>query len=306
MASRKLEDTESRAALARTLDGLTTIQAVAVVRAFSYFSLLANIAEDRHHIRRQRDNRREGAAPLPSTVRGVFAEARERGVTREEGAARLARVRVHPVLTAHPTEVQRKSNLDSQLAIAERLARLDAADALPEEHRGSDHGPAPPGGDPVADPHAARREARREDEIENALAYFHYTFIEAVPAIAADVEDSIAQLPGGGARPDLPPVMAVGSWVGGDRDGNPFVTADMLEAAFSRQSEVIFDHYLEQVHALGGELPLSGLLTRVHARSSRRSRSARPTARPIARTSPTAARSPESTRASRRRPTRSA
>jgi phosphoenolpyruvate carboxylase len=263
VASRKLEDTEARAALARTLDGLTTIQAVAVVRAFSYFSLLANIAEDRHHIRRQRDNRREGAPPLPSTVRGVFAEARDRGVTREEGAARLARVRVHPVLTAHPTEVQRKSNLDCQLAIAERLARLDAADALPE------------------DLEAATTDLRRlvatlwqtrmlrgvklavKDEIENALAYFHYTFIEAVPAIAADVEDSIAQLPGNGPRPELPPVMAVGSWVGGDRDGNPFVTADMLEVAFGRQSEVIVDHYLEQVHALGGELPLAGLLTRV-------------------------------------------
>ncbi|MDQ3028289.1 MAG: phosphoenolpyruvate carboxylase, partial [Pseudomonadota bacterium] len=262
VASRMLEDTASRTALSRTLDGLTTEQAVAVVRAFSYFALLANIAEDRHHIRRQRDNRREGAPPLPSTVRGLFAEARERGVTRDEAAERLARIRVHPVLTAHPTEVQRKSTLDCQLSIADWLGRIDSADALP------------------ADIDAATTEMRRliatlwqtrmlravrlgvRDEIENALAYFNYTFIDAVPAVIADVEDCIAALPGEGARPHLPPLIAVGSWVGGDRDGNPFVTAEMLDVAFRRQGGLIFDHYLAQVHALGAELPLSGLLAR--------------------------------------------
>jgi phosphoenolpyruvate carboxylase len=263
VASRRLEDTESRTALSGTLDGLSTGQAVAVVRAFSYFSLLANIAEDRHHIRRQRNNRREGAPPLPSTVRGVFAEARDRGVTRAEGVDRLSRVRVHPVLTAHPTEVQRKSTLDCQLAIAERLGSMDSADALPED---------------IA---AATTDLRRlvatlwqtrmlravklgvKDEIENALAYFNYTFIEAIPAITADVEDCLAALDGEGGHPDLPPIIAVGSWVGGDRDGNPFVTADMLESAFRRQSELILDHYLSQVHILGGELPLAGLFTHV-------------------------------------------
>jgi phosphoenolpyruvate carboxylase len=263
VASRRLEDTESRAALARTLDALTVEQALAVVRAFSYFSLLANIAEDRHHIRRHRDNRRESMPPLPSTVRGLFAEARERGVARAEAAERLARIRVHPVLTAHPTEVQRKSTLDCQLAIADWLGRMDTVDALP------------------ADIALATTELRRliatlwqtrilravklgvRDEIENALAYFNYTFIEAVPAVVADVEDCVAALPGEGARPWLPPLIAVGSWVGGDRDGNPFVTAEMLEVAFRRQGEIIFDHYLAQVHALGAELPLSGLIARV-------------------------------------------
>ena len=269
VASRRLEDTASRATLSRTLDALTIEQAVAVVRAFSYFSLLANIAEDRHHIRRQRDNRREGAPPLPSTVAGLFAEARERGVARERVAERLARIRVHPVLTAHPTEVQRKSTLDCQLAIGDWLGRIDSADALP------------------ADIERATTELRRliatlwqtrmlravklgvRDEIENALAYFNYTFIDAVPALIADVEDCIAALPGQGARPHLPPLIAVGSWVGGDRDGNPFVTAEMLEVAFRRQSELIFDHYLGQVHALGAELPLSGLLTRTTAELAR-------------------------------------
>ncbi|HUP97708.1 MAG TPA: phosphoenolpyruvate carboxylase [Usitatibacter sp.] len=263
VASRRREDTASRDALSRMLDGLSTEQAVAVVRAFSYFSLLANIAEDRHHIRRHRDNRRQGTAPLPSTVRGLFAEARERGVGRKEAAERLAAIRVQPVLTAHPTEVQRKSTLDCQLAIADWLGRMNSADALP------------------ADVESATRELRRliailwqtrmlrpvklgvRDEIENALAYFNYTFIEAVPAITADVEDCIAALDGEGEPPELPALVAVGSWVGGDRDGNPFVTAEMLDVAFRRQGELAFDHYLTQVHALGAEMPMSGLLTRI-------------------------------------------
>src|SRR5207248_1688373 len=115
-----LEDTASREALAKTLNDLSDEESVMVVRAFSYFSLLANIAEDRHHLRRQREHRRESEAALASTLRGLFAEAREGGVRREQAAESLARIHVQPVLTAHPTEVQRKSTLDCQLAIAHK------------------------------------------------------------------------------------------------------------------------------------------------------------------------------------------
>ena len=257
VAARREEDTAARERLSKILDGLTAEQAVMVIRAFSYFSLLANIAEDRHHIRRNRDNLREGSRPLPSTLRGLFAELED-----NPGAARtLESIRVHPVLTAHPTEVQRKSTLDCQLAIAASLARMDSADALP------------------SDTEAAIADLRRliatlwqtrmvrpvklgvRDEIENALAYFTYTFIEAVPALVTRVEDAIAELTSA-PRPSLPALVSVGSWVGGDRDGNPFVTAEMLEHALRRHGELAFDHYLEEVHLLGGELPLSGLLTR--------------------------------------------
>ncbi len=102
-----------------------------------------------------------------------------------------------------------------------------------------------------------------KDEIENALAYFDYTFIDAVPRIHGEIEDSVAQLPGEAPDSPLPTVMSIGSWVGGDRDGNPFVTAEMLEHAFRRQAEIAFDHYFSQVHALGAELPISGLLVRL-------------------------------------------
>ncbi|HEX4943306.1 MAG TPA: phosphoenolpyruvate carboxylase, partial [Usitatibacteraceae bacterium] len=263
VASPRVEDVTSRRALAGTLDALTDDQTVLVVRAFSFFSLLANIAEDRHHIRRQRENRRHGSRPLDSTLRGLFADALERGTTRAEGMATLSRVRVTPVLTAHPTEVQRRSTLDIQLAIADWLGRLDNPDLLEEELA------------------AFEAELRRlvstlwqtrmlravklgvKDEIENALAYFDYSFIDAVPRIHEEIEDSVAALPGEGAVAPLPTVLSIGSWVGGDRDGNPFVTAEMLEHAFRRQAEIAFDHYFAEVHALGAELPISGLLVQL-------------------------------------------
>jgi phosphoenolpyruvate carboxylase len=270
VASRRLEDVASRRSLAQILDALTDDQAVLVVRAFSYFSLLANIAEDRHHIRRQRAVRREGARPLASTLRGLFAEARERGEGRLDLLDALRPIRVTPVLTAHPTEVQRKSTLDCQLAIADVLGILDGADVLPEERT------------------AAEDELRRligtlwqtrmlrtvklgvRDEIENALAYFQYTFIDALPRLHAELEDAIATLDPAEEGPvQLPVIIAVGSWVGGDRDGNPFVTAEMLEHAFRRQSEMAFDHYFGEVHQLGAELPLSGLLSRVSPQLAR-------------------------------------
>lgn len=273
VAGRRLEDVASRERLSRTLDGLSTAQAVAVVRAFSYFSLLANIAEDRHHIRRHREYRREGKPPLPSTLRGLFLEARERGTGREEAARRLSAVRVHPVLTAHPTEVRRKSNLDCQLAIAEGLGRLDSRDALPDERE------------------AIVVELRRliatlwqtrmlrtvklgvRDEIENALAYFDYTFIDAVPALVADVEDAVAALPGTGERPELPALLAVGSWVGGDRDGNPAVTAAVTLDAMEIQA----DHVLR-----GLETALIRIGRSLHGRlgdDPARSRAGRPPGR---------------------------
>jgi phosphoenolpyruvate carboxylase len=261
VASRREEDTAARERLSKLLDGLTAEQAVMVIRAFSYFSLLANIAEDQHHVRRNRDNLRQASRPLPSTVRGLFTELGENPSAAPNAVRTLESIRVYPVLTAHPTEVQRKSTLDCQLAIAAALGRMDSTDALPSEIE-----------DSIAELRrlvAILWQTRMvrpvklgvRDEIENALAYFNYTFIAAVPALVTQVEDAIANITGKPA-PSLPALVSVGSWVGGDRDGNPFVTAEMLEHALRRHGEVAIDHYLEEVHALGGELPLSALLTR--------------------------------------------
>ncbi len=259
VASRKLDDEAAHHRLTSLLAGLSDEQSVRVARAFSFFSQLANIAEDCHHTRRHRIHRLEGSAPLPASLAGLAEAFAERGLSAEETAAVMAGVQVSPVLTAHPTEVQRKSILDCQLKIAACLAGQASAALQPD-------GSA-----------ALSRELRRaittlwhtrmlrdvklgvKDEIENALAYFGYTFLHVVPAMQDDVEDRF------GAGRMLPPVLRVGSWVGGDRDGNPFVTAEMLDYALRRQGEMLFDHYYGEVHALGGELPISQMLTETTA-----------------------------------------
>ncbi len=308
VASRREEDTAARDRMSKVLDGLTAEQAVMVIRAFSYFSLLANIAEDRHHVRRNRDNLRQGARPLPSTVRGLFAELGENPSAAPAAMRTLESIRVYPVLTAHPTEVQRKSTLDCQLAIATALGGMDSADALPAEIE-----------DSIAELRrlvAILWQTRMvrpvklgvRDEIENALAYFNYTFISAVPALVIQVEDAIAHITAQPAPTQLPALVSVGSWVGGDRDGNHVLSPrEMLEQALRRHGEVAFDHYLEEVHALGAELPLSALLTRCTPGADVRWPTSRPDRSPHRQDEPPiAARSRGSTRGSSLLPRHSA
>ncbi|GAB3626903.1 hypothetical protein GCM10027419_17540 [Pandoraea terrae] len=256
---RRDNDATALAGLDAQLRDLTPAQTVCVVRAFSYFSHLANIAEDRHHNRRRRIHALTGSPPQAGTI--AYALQQVLGDTPgSEDTERLVgffgTAHVVPVLTAHPTEVQRKSVLDAQYGIAELLAERDRELTLRERSENEAMLRAR-----VTSLWQTRmlRDARLTvaDEIENALSYYRTTFLKEVPALYADLEVSLDGL-GHPAR--LPPFLQMGSWIGGDRDGNPNVTAHTLEHAVTRQASVIFDHYLEEVHQLGAELSVSSLL----------------------------------------------
>jgi len=250
----------ARAHLASLLDGLPVGDVLHVVRAFSYFSHLANIAEDVNQHRRRRDDALAGEAPPRGTLAAALATLERDGVGRETILAWCAAARVSPVLTAHPTEVQRKSILDAEREIAAILIQRDRVALTPEESS------------------ASERKLRRRvlglwqtamlrlsrlqvvDEIENGLAYYRYTFLAEVPRLYADLARDLGiEAP---APALLPPFLRMGSWIGGDRDGNPFVTAQTLAQAVRAQSAVAFGHYLDEVHRLGGELSLSSRLVR--------------------------------------------
>ena len=251
------EAAAARQALHTQLDALDVSQTLTVVRAFSYFSLLANIAEDVHQDRRRRAHRIVGDPPPPGSVAHALERVAASHVPVEQLAAFLAHARVSPVLTAHPTEVQRKSILEVQAAIAETLRARATAQAL---------------GDPTAPldnelerlvltlwQTATLRLARLRviDEIDNGLTFYHSTFLQALPRLHMQLEDRARAMLAGRAEVPARPVMRMGSWIGADRDGNPYVTADVLRAASQRQAAVALRHYLEQVHALGRELALS-------------------------------------------------
>jgi len=235
-----------RKALDRQLDALPIEETLHVVRAFSYFSQLLNIAEDAQQNRLGGERTQEDSAGQGS-IAHALAQAMAAGATPQALLAWCARARVSPVLTAHPTEVQRQSILDCERAIARLVAQPQSAardDALHVEVLRL-----------WLTAMLRLSKLAVADEITNALAYFRSTFLAEVPRVYADLEQALGRmLP---EEPWLPPFLAVGSWVGGDRDGNPNVGAQTLEVAVLEQARLILGHYLDEVHRLGRELALS-------------------------------------------------
>ncbi|AJC21524.1 phosphoenolpyruvate carboxylase [Pandoraea pulmonicola] len=253
-------DRSAAKALDTLLNGLTNEQAIQVVRAFSYFSHLANIAEDRHHNRRRRVHALAGSRPQPGSLSAALQSLKDAG--RADPAtlqAFFASALIVPVLTAHPTEVQRKSILDAEREIARLLEHRDDALTERESARNTESMRAY-----VTTLWQTRmlRSSRLTvaDEIENALSYYRSTFLSEIPAlyddVAAELHDAVPSVRSEG----LGRFLQMGSWIGGDRDGNPNVTAQTLQLAITRQATEIFAHYLEQVHLLGAELSVSQLL----------------------------------------------
>jgi len=250
-----------RAELAGILDGLSHRQSLDVVRAFSYFSHLLNIAEDRHQKRKRRAEARDGRPPREGSLARTLALLKTAGVGTAALQAWIEGALVSPVLTAHPTEVKRKSTLDCEREIARLLERRDREQLLPLEQAELEHELYTWILTLWQTAMLRLTKLRVVDEIDNALAYYRDTFLEQIPRLYAEMEQRIAQHTGTALR--LPVLLRMGSWIGGDRDGNPFVTADVLRAALERQARLAFGHYLEQIHLTGGELSLASRLVSV-------------------------------------------
>ncbi len=270
VAFRRDADQEADRALKKLLKSLSGDQTVSVIRAFTYFSHLANLAEDRHHIRRRAIHERAGDTQEGS-IEVALARLRWAGIAPKTIANTLAHSFVSPVLTAHPTEVQRKSILDAERDIAQLLTARDDIKALALAVTAVS--PARAARDALTPRELAANEAQLRarvmqlwqtrllrfskltvaDEIENALSYYEATFLREIPKIYANLEREL------GNR-SVHSFLRMGQWIGGDRDGNPNVSADTLNYALGRQAEVALRHYLTEVHFLGGELSLSAML----------------------------------------------
>jgi len=264
VAFRRHADHDADRALKKLLVSLSGDQTVSVIRAFTYFSHLVNLAEDRHHIRRRAFHERAGNTQEGS-IDVALSRLRWAGITPKTIVDTLAGSYVSPVLTAHPTEVQRKSILDAERGIAQLLAARDTIrlHALPGHSRK----------DALTPRELARNEAQMRarvmqlwqtrllrftkltvaDEIENALSYYDATFLREIPRLYADLERELGQR-------NIHSFLRMGHWMGGDRDGNPNVSAQTLAHALKRQSDVALRHYLTEVHLLGGELSMSAIL----------------------------------------------
>ena len=255
-------DPATRAELAAILDPLPRDTTQAVVRAFSYFLQLANIAEDEHHIRRRRAHDLAGSPPREGSLIHALDTLAETGVTAEVLADFFAHALVAPVLTAHPTEVQRQSLIRNHREIGQLLDQRERIQLTPEEQAENDWALA----NSILTLWQSRmlRPVRLKviDEVKNGVSYFKETFFTELPRLYIQATEQL-QKRYPSQRWTLPPFFRVGSWIGGDRDGNPFVTASILREALRLQSAAAINHYLGEIHELGGELPLSDLLVKV-------------------------------------------
>jgi phosphoenolpyruvate carboxylase len=227
------------------LDALSLDETIAFVRSFMLFSMLANLAEDLHgsHIEKGGD------------IAAALQRLASLGVDVHQAIALLNRALIVPVLTAHPTEVMRKSMLDHRNRIALMMRMRDAGLTETPEGEFIEHA--------IARQIALlwqTRALRRErlyvtDEVEAALAYMRDIFLPVLPSLYARWERVLKHRPKSFLR--------LGSWIGGDRDGNPNVTADSLQLALGRASQTVLADYLERLHAMGAELSISNELASV-------------------------------------------
>jgi phosphoenolpyruvate carboxylase len=246
------EGTEAAAKLmAERLEQLSLLDTVRFAHSFACFLQITNIAEDQ--IQRRR-GRADGARP--DTLAGAIRTLAAEGVGLEAVVDLLQHALIAPVITAHPSEVRRKSVLDRTGAVADELDAIDRARSETERA-------------------AIEREMVRQisifwrtrllrsvkpgvaDEIENAVSYFERSFLPELPKLYAHWVEVL------GEPRQLNSFLRVGSWVGGDRDGNPFVTDAVMRQAMRRQSRAALGWYLEEINALGAELSLSGRLASV-------------------------------------------
>ncbi len=253
------EDKLARRELEAILDGLSIADTVRIVRAFSYFSHLANIAEDQNNIRQMR-GWGAGGGPRTGMLAQTLSHAKAAGFSASDLLRFFGDAQVSPVLTAHPTEVRRKSTMDREMEVAALLDRRERMRMTPEEADACDE--------------QLRRAVltlwqtnllRRTkltvlDEVENGLSFYDYTFLHEVPRLHCALEDQLNQE---GVSGELASFLTMGSWIGGDRDGNPFVTADVMRGTLHLQSSRVMSFYLEQLHALGSELSMAAHLADV-------------------------------------------
>ena len=240
-------DQTAYAMLQRIIAGLSEERTLQVLRAYTYFLHLANIAQDEELLLAHR-------ASTETSLKATLAAVLDSGMSREQLMKFFRTALVSPILTAHPTEIRRQSIMRAEFSIVRLLdertrarqfaldtAEIDAAIAREIET--------------LWQTHLLRlTKLTVSDEIKNGLAYFDHTFFRAVPKIQETVHEAL----GIGPKDEpLPAFLRVGTWIGGDRDGNPFVTDEVLKNAFRLQAGHALRYYLDEVHELGAELSMS-------------------------------------------------
>ncbi len=255
-----LNSTEPQAELNSLLPKLSTQEIEDLVRSCGLFAQVFNIAEDTHHERRRLAYENESHTVAPGSLAASLKKIEQNQLSSEAMEQELANMHVAAVLTAHPTEVQRQTILGLHRHIRGLLTRRNQSQSNNERKQLAHELRV------VLQTLWQTNETRHfkisvNDEITNSLAYFPLSFFQAVPKLYQKIAEELQAVYG---RPiAVPNFFQIGGWVGGDRDGNPFVNADTLTTAFKRHAQTVFAFYREELGHLYLELPLS--IRHVHA-----------------------------------------
>jgi len=251
-------DHDARAEMETILHNLSDDEVNKVTAAAGYFSTLSNIVEDHYHTLRWREHQVAGYSAREGSLEAGITLAKEKGFDDAQLKDFFWNAYIVPVLTAHPTEVQRRSILDNLNTIADLLNVRDRQSHTKEELE------------------VIELELRTQilalwqtrvlrssklsvlDEVKNMLSFFDSTFFTAVPKIYAAVERII-----GDETEELPAFLQVASWIGGDRDGNPFVDANVLTETLTRHAERAFTFYITEVGLMHSELSITALQAKI-------------------------------------------
>jgi phosphoenolpyruvate carboxylase len=248
------------------ISGMDLARAYQVTKAFAIYFELTNLAETNHRKRRRRARQLHRQHPLPGSFHGTLLRMKEAGMTGDEALAALRKIMVTPVFTAHPTEVARQTVLLKRRRIALQLERLDrlpltGREALRCEQIIHAEIAALWQSDEVR-----QTKPTVNDEIRMGLRYFRLSLFETLPRIHSEVAESLGEIYGTILDPaDLPNLLTFGSWIGGDRDGNPLVKPECVTDALALARGLVLGEYMRQVEFLSDCLSSSTRQTRVSA-----------------------------------------
>jgi phosphoenolpyruvate carboxylase len=253
--------------LAAELRAMPVEAALPVARSFAHFLNLANIAEQHHRVRRRREIEREpGGRPQQASIEEALPRLMRAGVPGDALYDAICRLRIELVITAHPTEIMRRTLQHKYNRVADALAGRDRPDLTPLEREsllqsmrreiaGAWH----------------TEEVRRErpsplDEVRSGMAVFEETIWNAVPEFCRSLDRTLRKVTGRGLPVEVAPIR-FGSWIGGDRDGNPSVTPDVTRRAALMSRWTALSLYAREIEALRVELSMTRASEELQARA---------------------------------------
>jgi phosphoenolpyruvate carboxylase len=249
-------------------------RAYQVTKAFATYFELTNLAETNHRKRRRRAGKLDrDHAPLPGSFRGTLLRMKESGMSAQDSLAALRQIQITPVFTAHPTEVARQTVLLKRRRITKQLERLDRLPLTPQDAEICENNIRAEVTSLWQTDEVRLTKPTVDDEIRMGLRYFRLSLFDTLPRIYEEIVESFRDVYGLELdESSVPNIVHFGSWIGGDRDGNPLVKPHSIRHALEMARAVILREYLDDVEALSDRLSSSrrqtaiseDLLARLH------------------------------------------